>query len=172
MKKFLFPFVAILVVASALSSCKKDDDNNTQNEFTYDGATYTIANGFLRDSGPNSTTTHDWDVFLTTSGITSGATFGLTGMGDMIYLDLNCMSDTGLLDGTYNWSSSRDDFTIVDADVYLDYDVLNLLGTILPATAGSVTISSDGSETTVTFNLTFADGKTASGEWKGVLQDF
>jgi len=91
-------------------------------------------------------------------------------MGDYVYLDLNSISTTGLVAGTYNWSNSRTGFSIVPGSAtYLNYDFSAFTETTLAATAGTVDIAISSTETTVTFSLTFADGKTVTGEWKGVL---
>ena len=162
-----------MVAFTVFSGCNKDDDDmGVKNEFTYDGTTYSLANGYLSSLGSNGNGTFDYDIFLTTAGITKGGPAGLMGMGDYVYLDLNSISTTGLVAGTYNWSNTRTDFTIVPGSAtYLNYDFTTFSGTTLNATAGTVDVAINGTETTVTFSLTFTGGKTLTGEWKGVLED-
>lgn len=162
-----------MIAFTFFSGCNKDDDDmgdQIKNEFTYDGTTYAITKGYLNDVGGNLNNSHDWDIFLVTEGVGKSG-FSLTGMGEIVYLDLNTDSSTGLVAGTYNWASVRDAFTIVPgSEVFLDYNLDTFSGTKVSFTDGTVDIAIDGAETTVTFTLT-ADGKTLSGEWKGTLED-
>lgn len=173
MKNLFFALIA-MIAFTVFSGCNKDDDDmgtTVKNEFTYDGTTYSLAKGYLNDVGANFNGTYDFDVFLASTGISmSGSSF--IGTGDQIYLDLNTNSATGLEVGTYNWSNTRTAFSIVPgSQAYINYSFGNATGQIISATAGTVDIAIDGMETTFTFNLTFANGKTIIGEWKGVLED-
>lgn len=172
MKNVFFALLAITAF-TVFSGCNNDDDDpgtTIKNEFTYDGTTYALAKGFLNDVGANLNSSHDWDVFLVTAGVDKSG-FSLTGQGEIVYLDLNTDSSTGLKAGTYNWANVRNAFTIVPgSEVFLDYNLDAFSGTKVSFTDGTVDIAIDGTETTITFTLT-ADGKTLTGEWKGVLED-
>lgn len=172
MKNLFFALIA-MIAFTVFSGCNKDDDDmgtTVKNEFTYDGTKHSIAKGYLSSLGSNGNGTFDYDIFLTTAGITKGGAAGLTGMGDYVYLDLNSISTTGLVAGTYNWSNSRTDFSVVPGSAtFLNYDFATFSGTTLAATAGTVDVAISGTETTVTFSLTLTGGKTVTGEWKGVL---
>ncbi|WP_020538767.1 hypothetical protein [Lewinella cohaerens] len=173
MKNLFFALIA-MIAFTVFSGCNKDDDDmgtTVKNEFTYDGTTYSLAKGYLNDVGANFNSTHDFDVFLASTGVSKSGS-SLTGTGDLIYLDLNTNSATGLEVGTYNWSDTRTAFSIVPgSQIYTDYNFGSFTGTTISATAGTVDVAIDGMETTVTFNLTTSDGKTVTGEWKGVLED-
>lgn len=171
MKNLFFALIAI-VAFTVFSGCNKDDDDTAvKNEFTYDGNTYDLVKGYLNDVGPNFNGTHDFDIYLTSSGL-SNNNGTITGTGDLIYLDLNTNSSTGLEAGTYNWSSTRTAFSIVPgSQAYIDYNFATFSGTTIAATAGTVDVAINGMETTITFNLTMSGGKTLTGEWKGVLED-
>lgn len=172
MKNLFFALIA-LVSFTVFTGCNKDDDDmgdEVKNEFTYDGTTYALTKGFLNDVGGNLNGSHDWDVFLVSSGVDKNG-FSLTGTGEIIYLDLNTDTSTGLVAGTYNWANQRDPFTIVPgSEVFLDYNLDTFTGTKVAFTAGTADVAIDGTETTITFTVT-ADGKTLSGEWKGTLED-
>ena len=172
MKNLLFTLIA-LVAFTSIVGCKKDkdDDMDTKSEFTYDGTTYSLANGYIDDFGSNGNGSFDWDVIITSSSITVDSVGDFSGMGDLVYLDLNSSDSTGLVAGTYNWSTTREISSIVDGSIGIDLDLATLMGTNISASAGTVDVAINGTETTITFNLTFADGKTVSGEWKGVLED-
>ncbi|MEZ4917875.1 MAG: hypothetical protein R2792_02125 [Saprospiraceae bacterium] len=171
MKNLLFALIAFVALGSVVG-CKKDDnDMQTKNEFSYDGTTHALARGYMDNLGPNFNGTFDIDLLLASDGITfNGSAF--VGTGEYVYLDLNS-ADTNLAAGTYNWDTTRSDFSIVaGSEIVVGYDLATLTGTRAIANGGSVTIAKDGTETSVTFNLTFADGKTVSGTFKGVLEDY
>jgi len=172
MNKFFFGLLTLSLFIFA--GCGNDDDGMTgtvSNEFTYDGTTFTIPNGFLNGLGASLNGTFDWDIFLTSSGITSAGT-NLTGAGEFIYLDLNTDSETGLIPGTYTWGDSRENLSIVPGSlISIDYNLSTFTGTQVTATDGTVEIAIDGTETTLEFTLTLSDGNTVTGSWRGVLQE-
>lgn len=95
-----------LFAFSVLTSCNPrddDDDFGGPSEFTHNDTTYDIPNGYLIDFGTNGSGIHDWDVYLTSESITQGGAFGITGIGNYIYLDLNVSSSERLLAGNYSW---------------------------------------------------------------------
>jgi hypothetical protein len=70
MKNFFFALIA-MVAFTVFSGCNKDDDDmGVKNEFTYDGTTYSIPNGYLSSLGANGNGTFDYDIYLTTASIT------------------------------------------------------------------------------------------------------
>lgn len=169
-------FFALLTITAftVFSGCSKDDDDpvtTIDNEFTYDGTTYDLAKGFINNFGRNLNDTYDFDVFLTTAGITKNGT-RFAGEGSYVYLDLNIDSSEGLKAGTYIWANSRINFSLVPGTVVaIDHNFTTNAGTNIQATDGTVDVAIEGMETTITFTLTLSDGKTVSGEWKGVLED-
>lgn len=167
--KHIWPYLFI-VLALAITSCNDDNDDLPANRFELDGQTYALSSGFLEDFGSNGNGTFDFDIFLSSSGISYNSTSGFyVGSGDGIYLDLNTTSETGLLPGTYNFSNNRTDFTFSDASVYLDFSFTNVSGTLFAVTGGTVTIGIDGSTTTIEFTLNLSNGQTATGIFSGVL---
>jgi hypothetical protein len=174
MKNLFFAFLA-LYAFTLFSGCNKDDDDmgsDVKNEFTYDGTTYSLSKGFYSDLGSNGNGTYDLDIFLTTAGVSQGGFSGLTGTGDGIYLDLNTTTATGVVAGTYNWSNSRENFTIVPgSSILLDYNYETFTGTSISFTDGTVEIAVGGTGATITFSATTTDGKTVSGEWKGLPEN-
>lgn len=165
--KNVFPALFALFVLAACNP--RDTDRRGPTEFTYNNTTYEVPNGYLIDFGANGNATYDWDLYLTSESISKGGFFGLTGTGDYIYLDLNVSNPDGLLAGTYNWSATRDDFSVVVGTTALDYNLGTFEGTAIDAVDGTVDISILGITTTITFTLTLADGNTVSGTWSGTL---
>ncbi|MEL7377634.1 MAG: hypothetical protein AAFN65_11795, partial [Bacteroidota bacterium] len=78
----------------------------------------------------------------------------------------------GLVEGTYNFSSNRDNLTIVDGTVGVDFDLSGGGGTFAAVTGGTVTVDIDGNQTTISFNLTTSSGGNLTGNWRGTLQRF
>ena len=173
MKNLFFALFAIFAF-TVFSGCEKDEEPAEpmiQNEFTYDGTSTELAKGFLNNFGRNLNNTYDWDIFLTTEGISkNGSRFA--GEGSYLYLDVNTDSADGLVAGTYNWANTRENFTVVPGTVLsIDHNFSTQAGTTVRATGGTVEIAIDGMETTITFNLTMENGKTVTGEWEGILED-
>jgi len=133
-----------------------------------------LENGFIAEFGSNGvvngTETFDFDVFLTTESITGEGTLGLSGTGDFLSLDLNTDSSTGLVAGTYNWSTTREAFSIVDGSVNTNFNTSTLSGTTVNANGGSVEVEINGSEVTLTVNLDLSDGSNLTGFYQGDLE--
>ncbi len=172
MKKFTFlAFLGVLSLSILLPSCNKDDDNSISNEFLLNGNNYALSKGFIEDFGDNGNGSYDFDVVLTSSSINySDATGDYSGTGDLIYLDLNSSSETGLVSGTYNYSSNRSALTFVDAQVATDFNALTLTGDTFEVVGGTVEIEINGNEVTIDFNLTLAGNNTVEGNYKGTLR--
>ena len=165
--KGFLPCLLLFGMLITISSCGDDDPANS---FTYNGNTYELTAGYLSDVGGNLNNTHDFDVFLVSSGIsTTGSVF--TGMGELIYLDLNTSSSAGLETGTYNWSSARDAFTVVPgSELFLEYDLSDLSGQQIRFMSGTVNVTVNGSEYTIDFNME-SNGSTIAGSYTGPLQN-
>jgi hypothetical protein len=169
--QYLHVMALALLTMALLAGCKKDIPSlEIKNEFIYNGTAYALTNGYLEYFGSNGNGTFDFDVILTSASvILDGGS--LMGAGDVVYLDLNTSSAAGLVPGTYTWSGTREDFSIVHVSVGLDFDLSTLAGTRFIATAGTVDVVLDGNVTTVTFDLALSNGKTVTGEFEGVLQE-
>ena len=175
MKKFkLLSIIFIAVLGTVTTSCSSDDDNipavTIANEVTYDGNTYTLSKGFLEDYGDNGNGSYDFDVTLVSSGINYDSTnAAFTGSGQVLYLDLNSDNMAALSNGTYNFSTTRTAFSLVNAVVVVDFDATAQTGTGVQATGGSVVLTKDGTEYTILVECTIASGDTISGSYEGTL---
>jgi hypothetical protein len=52
----------------------------------------------------------------------------------------------------------------------IDFNFVSLQGTYESGTSGTATVTQDGTETKIEFSLTFTNGNTVSGQWKGTLE--
>lgn len=170
----VYPVLFALFAVAAFTSCNPrddDDDFGGPTEFTYNDTTYDVPNGYLISFGDNGSGIYDLDVYLTSESITPGGPFGITGIGDYTYLDLNVSNEDRPLAGNYNWSATRQDFSLVVGTLALDYNLGTFEGNALDARDGTVNIRIRANNTTITFNLTLSDGSTVTGEWSGVLEN-
>ncbi|MEL6837539.1 MAG: hypothetical protein AAFP77_31310 [Bacteroidota bacterium] len=171
MKRYLL-FALSLSVLFLYSSCNKDDDDSVRNEFTLNGDSYQLAKGFMTEYGSNGNGSFDFDVELTSSTVNYNDFDGsFSGTGDVIYFDLNTSLETGLVNGTYNFSSDRNAFTFVDGAVATNYDADTESGDVFAVVGGSVEIEIRGNETYFSWNLTISNGTTVTGEFQGILRN-
>lgn len=170
--RFQTIFVLFLALGVLSTSCGNDDDGgaSSSNSFTLNGNSFDLERGFLTDFGENIDGSFDFDVTLTSSDIDfDGSTGYLSGMGDVVYLDLNSSSADGLVAGTYAFANDREAFTFVDATVGTDVDVYTGSGTSFLVTGGTVDVAISGSTTSLDFTLTLSNNDTVTGNWSGVL---
>lgn len=126
----------------------------------------------MTEYGPNGNGSFDFDVELTSSGINYNDFDGsFSGIGDIIYLDLNTSLSSGLVTGTYNFSSDRNAFTFVDGGVATDFDSATATGDVFAVVGGTVEIEIKGNETYFSWNLTISNGTTVTGEFQGILRE-
>ncbi len=167
MKNLLFPFILLLGVCLLTTSCKDDEDDARSNSAVINGSTITLTEGTLTTFGDNGNGSYDWDVTLTSGDLDLDA---YTGTGSFVYLDLNTNSADGLVSGTYNWSADRDEFTIVDGDAGLNFNLATYEADYqMSATGGTVVVNVGDNETEFDVNLTMTDGGTVTAYYKGAL---
>ncbi len=168
MKRILLFFVSVTLVLS----CSKEEEPTIRMDFTYDGNTYALAKTFIEDWGVNGDNqSRDYDLLVTSSSITYNSnSSSYSGIGDVVYLDLNSASTTEFIPGNFVWSSTRGPNTIVDGAVGIGINTESFTGgTVEEFTAGTVTVTKEGDNYTVSFNCTTASGKEVSGSWTGIM---
>ena len=82
MKNLFYPLLLAMIII-AFIGCEEDEEPTPSitNEVTFAGTTSALTKGFLDDFGANFNGTHDWDVILTTKGISrNGASFSGEGI--------------------------------------------------------------------------------------------
>ena len=71
-----------------------------RNEFTYDGTTYALVNGYFNNLGTVGVGNYHWDIILAGNGIEFNTSNRLVSEGEYIYLDLIVTSNECLVAGT------------------------------------------------------------------------
>ncbi len=125
-----------------------------------------MASAIIEDYGANTgggESGYDLDFLAVSSGIDLTIE---SGIGDGVILDLNSPNST-LASGTYTWSGTRTDYTLVWAVIFINFDIDLNTGTKVAAIGGTVTVSVNENIYTVDFNLAMSDGKTVTGSYSG-----
>jgi hypothetical protein len=157
--------VSVLVVAVIFifATC---DNGDAGSYFTYDGNTYELATAVIERGGEN-TEPGESGYFISFAAASAGMDIiNLTGTGDGIGLDLNS-SSYDLVAGTYTWSTTNVENTVVDAMIVINYNLATDEGTAYLAIDATVTVSVSGDTYTVEFTLTLENAKTVTGIWEG-----
>jgi len=161
--------VALLIVAvMALGSCTFFSDVFGLNRFTVDGEAYPVSQLWLDYWGSNGNGSYDVDVVIASEGLD----YDSGGRGDYIYLDLNSPSSS-LENGTYEWSSERDDYTIVFGVAWLGLDTsAGTFDDVALITGGEVTFREElvGEDQVFRFDLRGEDENGSSVEVGGYFR--
>ncbi len=170
--------IAITAVLFIFVACTTTEDDPAEpvggSYFTYDGTTYTLASAIIEDYGAllgEDESGYDLDF---TAGTFEQAFFEdgpPPGIHSIIFLDLISPTPT-LASGTYTWSTTRTDFTLFDAMIFLNADFQSGSGTLIRPESGTVTVSVNGDIYTVEFTLILTDGKTVTGRYSGAAPVF
>jgi len=157
-------FIVVVAVIFIFASC--DNNGGAVSYFTYDGNTYELATAVIERGGEN-TGPGESGYYVNFAAASSGMDIiNLTGTGDGLSLDLNS-SSYDLVAGTYTWSTTNVENTVVDAMIVLNYNLATDEGTTHFATTATVTVSVSGDTYTVEFTLTLENAKTVKGIWIG-----
>lgn len=174
MKKSIYTYLVLVLTVFAFVSCKSDDDGGSSSSSDFiriDGQNFSLdGQGYLESYGQNSDGSYDWDVTLLSSGINY---VNETGSGNIFYIDLNTSSENGLVTGTYNYSSERNEFTWVYSQANIGVDSEDSsAGDDYYIVSGTVDIVADGNNVTIEWNLETQAGETVTGSWDGTLQSY
>ncbi|OZV69048.1 hypothetical protein [Winogradskyella aurantia] len=156
MKKRIYTVLISTIMVVLLQSCNNDDDTvslpDLNNEISIDGTIYSIAGpGILQSYGENSDGSFDRDIEIFAEDL-------------FVEFDLNTPSVTGVSEGTYTFSATREAVTFFSVEIDNNSDIF------YSPQLGTVVVSVNGDTTTVTFNLTAQDGTAIRGQWNGTLQ--
>lgn len=156
MKKIAYPILILSIMAAVFQSCESDDDNTTlpelNNEISINGTIYSIeGQAVLQSYGENTDGSFDRDIEIFANDL-------------FVEFDLNTPSETGISEGTYTYSETRETLTFFSVTIDNNADLF------YSPQLGTVIINMDGDTTNVTFNLTAQDGTAIRGQWNGTLQ--
>ena len=166
MKLNLSLLAFILPLTLVFTSCKKDKDGPS-NYFTYEGKTYETNHAQSTDEGGYASTVFtSMDITSTGASGKLNAVNILFGKPELIAGTFTYKEeDDPQFDGTKNFFDA-----VVLVDVAFSNGSPDMNGNILETiTAGSVTISKDGSSFNVSYELNF-DGKIVSGKYSGAIK--
>lgn len=167
MKRSLRAFAVMTLLLAAFSSCKKDNKNGSSNSFTYDSKTYETPSGQYITYGSMS------QLVLASTEISS--TQGYSGTISYVYFSFQ---NKGIAEGTYTFNNDDDfdagkNFSQAQAGLNLvikDGETTGGTG-LNNISAGTVTITKDGSNYSITYSITFSDGTgTFTGKYNGTIK--
>ena len=164
--KHITKITVIGLVLVLLSGCAKRELKN--NYFWYNGNNYQLHKGVLAYYGQNENGTHDFDLWFYSKSITFyDKNMQFEGSGELIYLDLNTTTKTGLSTYSYQWNELREPETIRAAVCRINYDMKNMDGAYYTATEAAAEIIKSDESYSIDFSLTLKNGKTVTGNYTG-----
>ncbi len=173
MKKQSFKlFIFCLVLIMAFVSCKKDDDENIipepANQFTYEATNYAIAFANFSYKGLDGDF-HEYELTMGSTGLVYNTTTGeYSGSGDGIVTTLYSTTANQLPAGTYLYNQTVGNNVFDRLNAYIGWDLSDLTGTDIPATAGTITIVVTDSTYEITIACNDASVKPITAYFKGV----
>jgi hypothetical protein len=149
---------AILLTAMTLAGCKKD--NNTGNEFVYDGDIYSIngaAQVYYGHYSNYGAEANNIDLWLASGNY---------------YLIIEMFvpnSSTKLVEGAYQGNTTRQPYTFAHGGVYM-IDEANDAAGIIEMKSGVVNVSVSGNNYTIEVDATLTDNSKLTGYYSGTLE--
>lgn len=174
MKNFLNYAVWLLALSgiSFFSSCSDDDDDGPSREVSYKGETYILSESFVIDYGNFYPGYTNYDFILTDGQFTS-LEDEITNATVVVYAELISPDENAFLTGTYTFDDSADpgdNRFFYDAGILIDENddqTINELDAYIEATGGTIQVSGDPYNYTLTFNLTLEGGEALTGSYAG-----
>jgi hypothetical protein len=163
-------WLILIVFSGLLISC--EEESKPKKYFKYNGKTYKLDRGFFLDWQKEENGSYDYDIwFISPSIKVDPLTDLFSGVGEIIYLDMNTSSEQGFVGGTYNFAEERLPFTFVGGTVGIDADVQTEEGTILYITGGTIDITVLDNGALIEFTLDTNTGKSITGKFRGNLDE-
>ena len=161
-------FVFSIILAAVISvfmfpACGNDDGDDNTGE-TPSNVVY--SGGAIFDYGEYTPGLYNYDILLYSSGVNleNG-----TGTGNLIEFELWSTSPIGLPTGTYTFANSPQNNRFTYGNIYTNFNLRTETGSEVEIVGGSVTITSSGGSTTVSWNVTTENGRTVTGSFTGAL---
>ncbi len=176
----------VLLAATLLLGCKKDDDNNskTKNYFKVGDTEYDLSAGILENYGTDDNNSWHYgfntDLTLYSEGLTLQAEdddWELVGEGHGIYFELFSTTGNALdtEDYVFTLTEPCPIGTFDDGGCTINYDSEqeeNSDEEDFDFAGGTVSVSKSGNEYTITIDCTSENGKRITGFYKGTLRYF
>lgn len=184
MKRKFTLFLAVALLASVFTACKKDNgddddklDTGLNNQLEYNGTKYALKSGFVTDYGSDEAH-YNYDFEL------ADGTFDNEGDSDNstveVYFELYSSGSSSFKTGTFQFITATDDDEITDAkfsnknffsygDILIDKnsDMEFDDNEVIEVTGGTVIVSGTARNYTVEFDVSLEDGKKAKGKFSG-----
>ena len=166
---FLLNFCVLLITGCKESSTDSDPDSNSDNNFLYDGKTYSLESGIIYDYGEGTTGFRNYDFLITEKeeDFEDESEEAEINSDYYIYFWLESLVASSFTGGTFNFDDSD------EAEASHLYDgtlifIINASEDDFEAyfvTAGSVDVSISGDTYTLEFDVTLNNDKTMVGEF-------
>jgi hypothetical protein len=176
MKNLFRPFIAVLLLTLFIAGCKKDKEETSNNQFSYNGTVFNLSQGFLENYGKSGTEGYNIDLSLLSSGFTihnkSGEVDSVTGMGNALYFEIftSHADKLDVRDYIYDATESGADGTFDYGMIGMGFNMETELGSAFQITGGKLSVTSVGSEYEITFTGTTSNNKAITGYYKGPLK--
>jgi len=168
--------LAYALFAIALISCNKDKTIEKKNQILYNGSEFELSKGYLEfvGLGNSNPTCYIYKMLIVSSGVLFDSnTYEISGTGHELEFEIFSSSSTGLVEGTYTFTSSLDCIpNVFDyAWVYLDFDFNPIKSATLDyVTEGTVKVNKTGSAYEITIDCKLSDGKILTAYYNGDLE--
>lgn len=174
MKLFkIFSVILLTLSTFFFTACNSDDDTIPKklNEIKIGAKSFEIKNSVLIKKGTHNDITY-FTLYLSSSGLTIDASEDPQGSGDILAFQINSDEQTKLTEGTYTVNDqSNSSFIIEKGFHFIGFDASlgdNQTGNI-DIKSGSITVTSNTNEYTITITLVDKNGTNVIGYYKGSI---
>lgn len=174
MKKYFKLLLAVSLVSGlAFTSCKKDEKKDdepktTANSATYDGTTFTLASSWVQNYGAVGSA-NNIDLSLIGDGITVTSDTSVSGIGNVLYLEIFTTGSNFLTTGTYTFNENS-----IDAGAFNGKFSINYNGATDEAqdqfliSSGTLQVTAHSANNiSVAFSGNLSNGKTLTANFTG-----
>lgn len=177
MKKFKHALLILSAIVIVVSACKKDNAEEKQNSFSYNGSNHELSKGIIESYGsfPDETA-FNFDVILMSTGFTlyesNGEPDSISGIGNAIVMEFYSSDSTDLAAGEYTYDVTRAEGTFDYADAVMNFNTVTEEGTEIEISGGTIVVNKNGSNYEFSFKLESYEKSTLSGYYLGPLHRY